>query len=99
MTFTTPNKWFPIEPNTFILVLYWLPDHTYRRILKRVGRDYFAGVANLNLLNVNDFQDSFPPSRYNRMLRIGICLTATSPICSSSKNAASVKLRKLRARV
>jgi hypothetical protein len=49
---TTPNRWFPIEFHTVLPLLHWAPPAAYRRILRLIGRDFFADEANLNLLTV-----------------------------------------------
>lgn len=81
--FTTPNKWLPIEVHTFLPLLHWLPDGTYRAILRGVGLGHFADTNNLNLLDAKTFRSLFPDSRRNRMLRIGPPMFATNLICIS----------------
>lgn len=82
--FTTPNKRFPVELYTFLPILHWLPDTTYRRVLRRLGLNYFADVENLNLLDARSFGSLFPPLRDNRMLSIEPALLTTNLICISS---------------
>jgi hypothetical protein len=48
---TTPNRWHPVEFHTVLPLLHWLPPGQYRRILRRMGRDFFAEEANLNLMS------------------------------------------------
>lgn len=81
--FTTPNKWFPIELHTFLPVLHWLPNLTYRKILMRIGFKYFADVENLNLLDTDGFRNLFPPSRHNQILHVGLPRVPTNLICIS----------------
>ena len=48
---TTPNRWFPIEVHTVLPLVHYLPPSTFRAILRRLGRDFFADEANLNLMS------------------------------------------------
>lgn len=48
---TTPNRWFPIEVHTVLPFLHYLPPRQYRRLLKRLGLDFFAEENNLNLMS------------------------------------------------
>jgi hypothetical protein len=81
--FTTPNKAFPIELHTFLPVLHWLPDRTYRRVLKRIGLSYFADVNNLNLLDAKTLLSLFPPSRRTAVSQLGSPLLPTNILCVS----------------
>ena len=53
---TTPNRWAPVEYHTVTLLLHWLPARWFRACLRRMGRDFFADEANLNLLGRSDLQ-------------------------------------------
>lgn len=48
---TTPNRWFPIEVHTVLPLIHYLPPRAFRAILRRLGRDFFADEANLNLMS------------------------------------------------
>jgi len=48
---TTPNRWFPVEFHTLLPLLHWLPPTPYRRLLRALGKDFFAAEENLNLLS------------------------------------------------
>lgn len=48
---TTPNRWFPIEFHTVLPLLHWLPPETFRAILRKIGRDFYANEANLHLMS------------------------------------------------
>ncbi len=48
---TTPNRWFPIEFHTVMPLLHWLPMSTFRLILRKMGREFFAAEDNLNLMS------------------------------------------------
>jgi SAM-dependent methyltransferase len=50
---TTPNRWFPIEVHTELPLVHYLPPSVFRRLLKVLGRDFFAKEANLNLMSRN----------------------------------------------
>jgi hypothetical protein len=82
--FTTPNKGFPIELHTFLPFLHWLPDTTYRRVLKKLGFEYFADIEVLNLLDAPSFMGLFPKSRHNRLIKMGLPLLPSNLVCISS---------------
>jgi len=48
---TTPNRYYPIELHTVLPLLHWLPVRVYRRILRILGKSFFAEESNLNLLS------------------------------------------------
>ena len=81
--FSTPNKGFPLELHTFLPFLHWLPGPTYRAILRTLGFRHFADVTNLNLLDAGSFLTLFPPSRRNRLLKIGLPFCPTNLVCFS----------------
>jgi len=51
---TTPNRFYPIELHTVLPLIHWLPPKVYRRILKSIGKSFFASESNLNLLSKKD---------------------------------------------
>ncbi len=51
---TTPNRWFPVELHTVLPLVHWLPPATSRAMLRRMGRDFYADEANLNLMSRGD---------------------------------------------
>jgi hypothetical protein len=51
---TTPNRWFPIEFHTVLPVVHWLPKETFRALMRRTGRGFFAEEQNLNLMTASD---------------------------------------------
>lgn len=55
-----PNRWFPIEVHTVLPVLHWLPKRWHRALLRRLGHDFWAEEANLNLLGPRDLRRLFP---------------------------------------
>ena len=48
---TTPNRWFPVEFHTVMLLAHWLPPNAFRSICRLRGLDFFASEDNLNLLS------------------------------------------------
>jgi ubiquinone/menaquinone biosynthesis C-methylase UbiE len=48
---TTPNRYFPVEFHTVLPFVHWLPSRTFRKILGRLGKDFFSDVNNLNLMS------------------------------------------------
>src|SRR5258708_17461744 len=51
---TTPNRWFPIEFHTVLPLVHWLPAASFRGLLHRSGRAFFADENNLNLMGRGD---------------------------------------------
>ena len=56
---TTPNRWFPVEMHTALPFLHYLPAPTHRRLLSRIGLDYWASEDHLNLLDAGTFRKLF----------------------------------------
>jgi ubiquinone/menaquinone biosynthesis C-methylase UbiE len=54
---TTPNRWYPIEFHTILPIIHWLPKKIFRRILVKIGKDFFACEQNLNLLSSRQLRD------------------------------------------
>lgn len=48
---TTPNRWFPVEVHTVLPFIHWLPQPVHQKILRLLGKDFFAQTENLNLLD------------------------------------------------
>lgn len=46
---TTPNRWFPVEVHTVLPFIHWLPQPIHQKILKLLGKSFFAETDNLNL--------------------------------------------------
>jgi SAM-dependent methyltransferase len=55
---TTPNRWFPIEVHTVLPLVHYLPAKTFRAVLRKLGRDFFAEEANLNLMSQASLADA-----------------------------------------
>lgn len=55
-----PNRWFPLELHTFIPVTHWLPKPLHRRILRALGKDFWAEERNLNLVGERALRALFP---------------------------------------
>jgi hypothetical protein len=53
---TTPNRWFPIEFHTVLPLVHWLPKPTFRALMRRSGRGFFAEEANLNLMSASELR-------------------------------------------
>jgi hypothetical protein len=54
---TTPNRYYPIELHTAIPLIHWLPKNIHRKMLKIIGKNFFALEENLNLLSRNALQE------------------------------------------
>jgi len=54
---TTPNRGFPVEFHTVLPLVHWLPPATFRALLRRTGRTFFASEDNLNLLTADDARE------------------------------------------
>ncbi|THD63289.1 class I SAM-dependent methyltransferase [Phenylobacterium sp.] len=53
---TTPNRWFPIEFHTVLPLVHWLPKSTFRSLMRKTGRGFFAEESNLNLMGAADLR-------------------------------------------
>jgi len=53
---TTPNRYYPIELHTAIPLIHWLPKGIHRKMLRIMGKDFFAEEANLNLLTKSELK-------------------------------------------
>ena len=53
---TTPNRWFPVEFHTVLPLVHWLRKPTFRAIMRRTGRDFFASEDNLNLMTASELR-------------------------------------------
>jgi SAM-dependent methyltransferase len=58
--FTTPNRFFPIEMHTGLPLLHFLPKPVHRRLLAKIGHNYWASESNLNLMDAKEFRRLFP---------------------------------------
>lgn len=55
---TTPNRGFPVEFHTVLPLVHWLPPTTFRAILRKTGRSFFADEGHLNLMTHGDLARS-----------------------------------------
>lgn len=53
---TTPNRYYPIELHTVIPLIHWFPKIIHRKLLKLIGKEFFAIEENLNLLTKNELK-------------------------------------------
>jgi len=53
---TTPNRWFPVEFHTVLPLVHWLPKPAFRSLMRRIGQDFFAQEANLNLMSAAEMR-------------------------------------------
>ncbi len=58
--FTTPNRWFPVEPHSALPFVHWLPAKIFRKILVLLGKSSLADEKILNLLTMKEFRNLFP---------------------------------------
>jgi ubiquinone/menaquinone biosynthesis C-methylase UbiE len=64
----TPNKWFPVDPHTFMLFAHWLPQKMFKKLLPLSPRFVLFNTdpgdmedfANMRLLSKGDLQELFP---------------------------------------
>jgi SAM-dependent methyltransferase len=82
--FTTPNKAFPVELHTFLPLVHWLPDPTFRRILRTLGYGSLARVDDLNPLAASAFLSLFPSDRSTRLLHTGLPLVLSTNLLALS---------------
>jgi SAM-dependent methyltransferase len=64
---TTPNRWYPVELHTVLPFVHYLPAPVYRKVLRRLGFDFFSHEENLNLLDERSLSALVPPSRRARI--------------------------------
>lgn len=57
---TTPNRWFPLDFHTILPLVHWLPQKTHQRVLRALGKDFWAQTSNLNLMSASDFMAMKP---------------------------------------
>lgn len=57
---TTPNRWHPIEFHTVLPLIHWLPASWFRKILKFLGKNFWAQEENLNLLTAKELSSLIP---------------------------------------
>ena len=48
----------PIEPHTVLPLVHYLPPDVFRAALRKLGRDFFADEANLNLMSRRSLADA-----------------------------------------
>jgi len=58
----TPYRYFPVEMHTLLPVMHWLPTRWYRMMWRRLGMEFWADEANLNLLSLRKAKQLLPPS-------------------------------------
>lgn len=68
---TTPYKYCFYEPHSGVFFLHWLPDEWFRKILKLMGKNFWATEDNLRPLGLKDIQDILP----NRNFQVRIYFT------------------------
>lgn len=57
---TTPNRWFPIETHTMLVLIHYLPVKWWRKCLGLLGYEYYSHESNLNLLDKKTLTQLFP---------------------------------------
>lgn len=60
---TTPNRWYPIELHTVLPLVHYLPPAVFRRVIRRLGFEFFSREENLNLLDRRALGALAPPDR------------------------------------
>ena len=68
--FTTPNRWFPVEPHSALPLVHWLPPVLLRKVLNITGKEALADENILNLLSARDFLGLFPKQAKVKLLRV-----------------------------
>lgn len=65
----TPNRWFPLDFHTALPFLHWLPQPVHQAALQRLGKDFWASVDNLNLLDASSLSALVPPETHANLVR------------------------------
>ena len=76
----TPNKWFPVDPHTFLLFAHWLPKKVFNKIMwisprflmSKPSQEDIEDFQNMRLLGKRDLQDLFPGAEIIRERFLGI---------------------------
>ncbi|MGC2695820.1 MAG: methyltransferase domain-containing protein [Candidatus Angelobacter sp.] len=95
----TPNKWFPVDPHTFLPLLHWFP-RLFRRIVRwspraligRISKADLDDLRNLRLLGKKELKALFPEAQIleEKFLGITKSLIAVSPaLCPDQKMEAA----------
>ena len=58
--FTTPNRVFPLDFHTLLPFVHWLPQREHQRVLRAMGKEFWARTENLNLLTACSLRRLFP---------------------------------------
>lgn len=66
----TPNRFFPVEFHTLLPLIHWLPQSRHQRILRVMGRKFWADTENLNLLDRGSLRKLFPAGASVRIRNI-----------------------------
>jgi hypothetical protein len=53
---TTSNRWFPMEFDTVLPLVHWLPISVFGGLMRISGRSFFAEESNLNLMDARDLR-------------------------------------------
>lgn len=61
---TTPYKYCIYEPHTELFFLHWLPNVWFRKILKLLGKHFWANEKNLRSLSISDVKKILPSPKY-----------------------------------
>lgn len=57
---TTPNRWFPLDFHTILPLVHWFPQPVHQKILRVLGKNFWAQTSNLNLMSKADFMSIQP---------------------------------------
>jgi len=57
---TTPNRWYPAEVHTMMPLIHWFPPEIFRKILRKIGKNFYSEEENLNLLDAKSLKYMFP---------------------------------------
>ena len=67
---TTPNRWFPVELHTTLPFIHWLPRPLHQKLLRSMGKEFWASTENLNLLSASEFLALFPADVSPSLIRL-----------------------------
>ncbi len=67
----TPNRWFPLDPHTFLPFLHWLPRRWWPKMVKfsprvllfQTSAEELADLAGLRLLDRQEMAELFPGAK------------------------------------
>jgi len=65
----TPNRFYPVEFHTRAIFIHWLPKPIFRRMIKKMGLEFYSREENLNLISRKELL-ALVPEKYRKISKI-----------------------------